>query len=55
MGTPGRLTLPALTLCLLAAGPLSAHAQISAPVPQHVTEVARTTTGQITGRVVAEI
>lgn len=51
MGNPGRLTLPALTLCLLAAGSVSARAQIPAIGPQHVTEVASVTTGQIIGRV----
>ncbi len=51
MGNPGRLTLPALTLCLLAAGSVSARAQLAIPGPQHVTDLATITTGQIIGRV----
>lgn len=51
MGNPGRLTLPALTLCLLAAGPVSARAQVPAAGPERITDLATVTTGQIIGRV----
>ncbi len=50
MGKPG-LSLPALTLCLLAAGSGSAFAQLTGPIPERITEVATVTTGQIVGRV----
>lgn len=51
MGNPGRLTLPALTLCLLAAGSDSALAQPPYRQVERVTEVATAQTGQITGQV----
>jgi hypothetical protein len=51
MGNSGRLTLPALTLCLLAAGSGSALAQPPVRQIERVANVAAAQTGQISGQV----
>jgi hypothetical protein len=48
----GRLTVPALAVCLLAAGAGSALAQAPLRQPERVTEIASVATGQIVGQVV---
>ena len=52
MGMQGRLTLPALAVCLLAAGVDSARAQAPLRQPERVTDIASVSTGQIVGQVV---
>ena len=52
MGMHGRLTVPALTVCLLAAGVGSALAQAPVRQPERVTDLASVSTGQIVGQVV---
>lgn len=51
MGIPGRLTLPALALCLLAAGSGSVFAQTLVRHLSPVTEIAASSLGQIVGQV----
>jgi hypothetical protein len=51
MGNSGRLTLPALTLCLLAAGSGSALAQPPVRQIERVANLAAAQTGQISGQV----
>lgn len=51
MRTSGRLTIPALAVCLLAAGPDSALAQPPVRTIDSLTELAATTTGHIAGQV----
>ncbi len=51
MGIPGRLTIPALALCLLAAGSGSAFAQAPLRHLSPVTELAAASLGQIIGQV----
>ena len=51
MGTNGRLTVPALVACLLAAGVDSALAQAPARQLERVTDLAAVSTGQIIGQV----
>jgi len=51
MGTSGRLTLPALAVCLLAAGSDFALAQPPLRQPERVTELAAAVTGQILGQI----
>lgn len=51
MGYRGRLTLPALTACLLAAGSGSALAQPPTRQAERITEIAAISTGQIVGQV----
>ncbi len=51
MGYRGRLILPALSLCLLAAGPGSALAQAPYRQAERITELATLSTGQIVGEV----
>ena len=51
MGYRGRLTIPALTACLLAAGPGFALAQPPVHQARRVTELATLATGQIVGQV----
>jgi hypothetical protein len=51
MGYRGRLNLPALSLCLLAAGPGSALAQAPYRQVERITEIAALSTGQIVGQV----
>jgi hypothetical protein len=51
MGIPGRLTIPALTVCLLAVGSGSASAQAPVRHIAPVTEIAATAPGQILGQV----
>jgi TonB dependent receptor/Carboxypeptidase regulatory-like domain len=48
----GRLTIPALAVCLLAAGVNSARAQAPLRQPERVTDIAAVSTGQIAGQVV---
>src|SRR5918993_2445381 len=53
MGINGRLTVPALTVCLLAAGVGSAlAAQAPLRQPERVTDIAAVSPGQIVGQVV---
>ena len=52
MGMQGRLTIPALALCHLAAGVESPRAQAPTPQPERVTDIASVSTGQIVGQVV---
>jgi hypothetical protein len=54
MGYHGRLTLPALTVCLLAAGSGSAVAQPPVRQAERITDIAAVSTGQIVGQVLDE-
>jgi len=54
MGYRGRLTIPALTVCLLAAGSASALAQPPVRQAERITDIAAISTGQIVGQVVDE-
>ena len=51
MGMHGRLTVPALAVCLLAADLGSALAQAPLRQPERVTDIASVSTGQIVGQV----
>jgi hypothetical protein len=51
MGYHGRLTLPALTVCVLAVGSASAFAQAPVRQPERITNIAAIGTGQIVGQV----
>jgi hypothetical protein len=54
MGYHGRLTLPALTVCVLAAGVGPALAQPPVRHAERITDIATISTGQIVGQVVDE-